>query len=185
MGRTPLRALNTSVSSESIEVPEGQPVRECRAPSIPMVFTCTGSADAPSTMTSRSAPVRPVRASWHCRWPRWQGSLWLRPASAIARRRSPPGCRCNGARRACAPAARCPCTCDSHAAETHPRGELHAQVAESADAEDRNQIRRMRPLFRRAFNVVMPARTRGAASTAVSPSGMRAIASNGTVTYSA
>ena len=62
MGRTPVRALKASVSSESMELPEGQPAMDWRSPIIGSVFTCRGSNDAPK-MTSFELRPSPPRVS--------------------------------------------------------------------------------------------------------------------------
>src|SRR5207249_10215391 len=59
---TPVRTLKASVSSESIDVPDGHPAIERRAPMSRSGGTSFGSAAAPST-TSLPTTARPPRTA--------------------------------------------------------------------------------------------------------------------------
>ena len=74
---------------------------------------------------------------------------------------------------------------DRDGLETHRPGELHPEVAQPADAEDRDPVTGQRLGVTQRVVAVVPAQPIGAASASVSPSGIRASALDGTVTDSA
>ena len=74
---------------------------------------------------------------------------------------------------------------DRDGLEPHPAGELHAEMAEAADAEDGDEVAGTRAASRSALKVVMPAQSSGAASSADRSSGIEASALFGTTTWSA
>lgn len=74
---------------------------------------------------------------------------------------------------------------DRNGLETHCASELHAEVAEPADTEDRHPVPGQRLGVAQRVVCRDPGAAQGAASTSVSPEGIRASALAGTVTDSA
>ena len=105
-----------------------------------VVLTSIGSS-APRRRRSadRAERGRPAAATWMRRWRRWPRSRSLRPVPAAPSRDRLPRCRCSGARPAFRPARPCRCRVRSPRPVTQLVGVLQPEMAEAADALDRDQ----------------------------------------------
>ena len=134
------------MSSESIEVPDGQPWID-RSPLISRSGeTSIGSAEAPTTTSSPSTPSPPSAAVIALALVRGREddaraaelgaarppTFWVAAVDVVVRAELPGERLLVGAAR------------DRDGAEAHLRGELHAEMAEAADAEDGDQVARPR-----------------------------------------
>src|SRR5216683_550613 len=118
MGRTPVKALNCSVSSESLAVPDGQPWIERRVMMICSGLTESGSGAAPTITNFPSGASPSTKAEMDlasgavARITRAPPSFWMASAGAP----------------------------DGDGPETHPAGALNPEMAQPSDALHRDHV---------------------------------------------